>query len=83
MQDIQNYARLGHLPNTITNVPIPLCEACQYGKAHKRQSGDTPLANSNKPLKPGDLLHVDQAISTTPGKCLLHSANQLKLIGMS
>ena len=78
MQDIQNYARLGHLPTTIANVPIPLCEACQYGKAHKRQSGDTPLANSNKPLKPGDLLHVDQAISTTPGKCLLHSGKPTK-----
>ena len=83
MQDIKNYAILGHLLNTITNIPIPLCEACQYGKAHKLPSGNTPLSNSNKPLRHGDLFHVDQAISTTPGNVYYIQANQLKPIGMS
>ena len=67
MQDIHNYDKLGHLPNHIANIPIPICEACQYGKAHKCTSGDTILSNSNKPLQPGDLLFVEQAIYTTQG----------------
>jgi hypothetical protein len=78
MQEIQRYARLGHLPNQITNIPIPICESCQYGKAHKCPSGDTPLSNSNKPIKSVGVLQVDQAISTTQEKCLLHSGKPTK-----
>ena len=72
MKDIKTYSRQGHLPNQISNIPIPICNSCQYDKTHKQPSGDTPLSDSNKPIYLVYLLHIDQDIYTTQGKCLLH-----------
>lgn len=73
MQDIQRLASLGFLPKHIANVPIPICQACQFGKAHAQPTGKKPIVDPNTKLQPGDLVHVDQAISSVPGRCLLHS----------
>ena len=40
--------------------------------------GKKPLVDPSVPLQPGDLIHVDQAISSVPGKCLLHSGKPTK-----
>ena len=78
MQEIQALARMNILPRHLSNTDIPICEACQYGKAHLRSKGNSPLIDPTKPIKPGDLIHVDQAISRTKGRCLLHSGKPTK-----
>merc|ERR1712127_939813 len=78
MQEIQALARINILPRHLSNTDIPICEACQYGKAHLRSKGNSPLIDPTKPIKPGDLIHVDQAISRTKGRGLLHSGKPTK-----
>ena len=79
MQEIQALARLKILPRYISNTEIPICEACQYGKAHLKAKGNSPLVDPTKPIKPGDLVDVDQEISRTKGRCLLHSGKPTKI----
>ena len=78
MREIQSLARNKLLPTNIANVDIPKCQACEYGKAKLRPSGTSPLVDPNKPIKPGELIHVDQAISRTPGRCILQSGKPTK-----
>ena len=73
-----NMARLKLLPQQVssfiktmhkTRQKPPLCNDCTCAKACRKQWRQKPTHNSNPPkeLKPGDVVSVDQLISSTPG----------------
>ena len=67
---LQRMARDGTLPSRLSKCKVPVCSACQYGKATKR-----PWRSRNRrdreaerlPSKPGEVVSVDQMESPTPG----------------
>ena len=77
MLDIQALASEGFLPRRIAFCDIPLCAACQIGKAKKKAVGKSNLVPADK-IYPGDLIHMDQAESTTPGRPLTYSGQNNK-----
>ena len=72
---LQKLARAGYLPKHIATCDIPICASCQFGKAHKRNKmdGQNNKIGSKNATKPGDLVHMDQAESSTPGRPLTFS----------
>ncbi len=71
----KDLARQGRLPKSLATCSPPLCQSCQFGKAHRR-----PVASPNKAqpidsddLIPGDCVSVDQIISSEPGYVDLYS----------
>jgi len=67
---IQAMAKQGLLPRRLATCPIPICSACQFGKASKRQWRTKTAANAASPAAatlPGQVVSVDQLISRTPG----------------
>ena len=67
---IQVMARQGLLPKRLATCDIPICSACQYGKATKRPWRQKTVRNretGRQPTAPGDVVSVDQMISATPG----------------
>ena len=78
MRSIQNMARKGILPKEIDNCTPPMCAYCKYSKAHKRSSNkDNPIVKKDI-TKPGDLIHMDQAVSSLPGLWLTASGKPSK-----
>jgi len=75
MRKIQDMARQGHLPRALANCDIPICPFCQYGKAHKRAAEKGRIVDKDKITQPGDLISMDQAISSLPGRHLTPSGN--------
>ena len=45
-----------------------MCVACILGKQHKLAQSKTNKISDNTTTKPGDLIHMDQCIVTTPGR---------------
>ena len=57
-------------PKRLANCDIPICSACQYGKATRRpwrQKTNKNLAEVEPSSRPGDCVSVDQSIAGTPG----------------
>ena len=77
---IQTLAKQGYLPKEISKCDIPLCASCQYGKAHKRSitQNTTGILGGPSITKPGQLIHMDQIESTTPGRPLTYSGKNSK-----
>ena len=72
MVDIQALSLKGYLPCHIAHCKIPLCAAFQLGKAKMKAAGKSKLIPADK-VEPGDLIHMDQVESTTPGRPLTYS----------
>ena len=67
---IQVMAEQGLLPTRLATYAIPVCSACQFGKASKRpwrQKTRRNGAEVERSQTPGDVISVDQMISQTPG----------------
>ena len=74
---IQNAARLGILPNRLTQVKdFPKCPSCLYGAAHRRPwRKGKEYSHLRKAEGPGDLVSVDQLVSSIPGFIAQEQAN--------
>ncbi len=69
-EKLQKMAEQGILPKRLAKCNVPSCSACLYAKATRRQWRNKTRQNANKrgePLKPGDVISVDQMVSQTPG----------------
>ena len=67
---LQEMARQRIIPYRLRNCRIPVCAACMYGKATKkqwRQKAPTNAKSSSTLTKPGQVVSVDQLESPTPG----------------
>ena len=67
---IQAMARNGELPRRLAKCDVPVCSACQFGKATKRPWRPKTSSNKDdaaKPTRPGQVVSVDQMESRTPG----------------
>ena len=70
---LQNLARKGLIPAKFKNVTPPVCITCVLGKQHKlARTKDNKIAGSSV-KQPGDMIHMDQCIVTTPGCPMTHS----------
>ena len=80
---IQLMAKQGILPRRLAKCPIPVCTACLYGKATKRKWRDKNADNESEayvPTRPGEVVSVDQLISSTPGLIAQISGTPYKAI---
>ena len=75
---MQELARNGILPKCLATCDFPVCSDCQYGRQARRSANDKALDGSIDCEKPGDFLHLDQAISSTPGRLLTPSGRPSK-----
>ena len=55
-----------------------VCAACQAGKSHIKPASKSGKIVKGKIKEPGDLIHMDQAQSSTPGHPLTYSGNNSK-----
>ena len=63
-------AEQGILPTQLVTCAIPVCSACQFGKASKRpwrQKTRRNRAEVKRAQDPDDVISMDQMISRTPG----------------
>ena len=56
------------LPYHLRNITPPVCVACQLGKQHKIKRNKFNKIVSTDIKNVGDLVHIDQAESSTPGR---------------
>ena len=78
MKHLQKLFRRGVLPKEIANCDIPVCPSCEYGKAKKKPVMKNVCIHKHTPDCPGDLIHMDQAISSSPGRQLMSSGKPTK-----
>ena len=68
---VQEMAKQGIFSSRIAKCAVPICSACQYGKATRRQwrtkSCKSHQDVSEHPTKPGQCMSVDQLVPPTPG----------------
>ena len=68
---VQEMAKQGIFPSRIAKCAVPICSACQYAKATRRQwrikSHKHNQDAIESPTKPGQCVLVDQLVSPTPG----------------
>jgi hypothetical protein len=65
---MQKWSKLCLIPHKFRKITPPLCLACQLGKHHRVSRITNNKIISNTVTKPGDLIHMDQAETTTPGR---------------
>ena len=77
---LQNLEKLSFIPKYLTHCPIPICASCQFGKWYKRdrQQDKSKTLWPENITKPGQLIHMDQAESSTPGRPLTYSGRNNK-----
>ena len=69
-EKIREMARQGTIPKHLATCDIPVCSACQYGKASKRPWRYMTKKNRTKPpkpAKPGQVVSVDMMVAGVPG----------------
>ena len=76
---IKFLSKLDYLPKKISDADKPICASCQYGKASKRPAQYGTIGKHNNIREPGDLFHMDQAESSTPGRPLNYSGRNNKM----
>ena len=67
---LREMAKQGIIPRWLAKVNTPVCLACEYAKATKRQwrsKTSNKEQTIQKPTKPGQVVSVDQLVSPTPG----------------
>ena len=67
---IQLMAKHGVIPKRLATCAVPVCTACMYGKATRRQWRHKSSNNdsvTSAPNVPGAVVSVDQMVSPTPG----------------
>jgi len=67
---LQEMAKQGIIPKQFAKCPVPVCTACMYAKATKKQWRDKTRksdAEPVRPTRPGQIVSVDQLVSPTPG----------------
>ena len=84
---LKDLSKMGYLPENLTRARSDKYLACQQGKAHI-----TSLVINNELIKgvivknPGNLVHMDQAESSTPGRSLTYSGknniNKIFIVSM-
>jgi hypothetical protein len=71
LKRIQLMAKNGQLPKSLATCRIPLCQACKYGKASRRNWRTKPSEKDGESLfsvtRPGQCVSVDQLESATLG----------------
>ena len=75
---LKDLAQAGFLPKCIVRANAVVCAACQAGKAHIKTTDKSGKIVKGKIKAPGDLIHTDQAQSSTPGRPLTYSGNNNK-----
>ena len=78
MNSIQDMAKLGILPKEIAKCKPPMCVYYQFPKAHKKSSNKNNPIVKDDIVNPGDLIHMDQAVSSLPGRWLIASGKPSK-----
>ena len=73
MRELTDLARQCFLPKCLSLAEHVVCTACQIGKVHKKAKGQSSITKKRSIRDPGDLIQVDQAESTNPGRPLTHS----------
>jgi transposase InsO family protein len=66
---LQEMAKQGVIPKKLAKCNVPVCSACQYAKATKRKWRSRTSKNwdPNRVHEPGQVVSVDQMVSSTPG----------------
>lgn len=67
---LQKMASQGVIPTRLAKCPHPVCTACMYGKATRRQWRQKTSSNRDEattPTQPRQVVSVDQMVSPTPG----------------
>ena len=70
---IRALARRGFMPKCLIRANAVKCAACQAGKAHSKSASKKGKLINQTINEPGDLVHMDQAQSSTPGRPLTYS----------
>ena len=76
--EIRALAGRGLLPKCLIRANAVKCVACQAGKDHIKSSSKKGKIVGELITKPGDLVHMDQAQSSTPGRPLTYSGRNNK-----
>lgn len=63
---LQDLAQRYLIPGELANIQPPVCADFQYGRQVKRHNDDKPINGTYDIENPGDILHIDQDISSTP-----------------
>ena len=63
-----SFARKGLLPAKFKSIDPPTCITCILGKQHKLSRSRDNKISGKSITQPGDLIHMDQCIVTTPGR---------------
>ena len=67
---IQEMAKQGQLPKYLATCDVPICSACQFGKATRRKWRDKTRKNRRQvvpPSRPGQVVSVDMMVAGVPG----------------
>ena len=68
---LQQLAKLGAIPRYLANVPVPKCAACLFGAMMRTPWRTKPSSKPKSEIfvatKPGEVVSVDQMVSTLPG----------------
>ena len=64
---MKSLARCGIIKKRFSTTTSPFCLSCKLGKAHQLTRNKDNSIVPETILKPGDLIHTDQAESATPG----------------
>jgi len=67
------------LPSRITKAEKVICAECQIGKAHSKSADKSTIVSKDKIKEPGDLIHMDQAESSTPVRLLTYSGKTIRI----
>ena len=70
--------RVCFLSNSIAKANAVVCAGCQAGKSHIKAVSKTSNIVKKKIEEPGDLVHMDQTQSATPGRPLTYSGKNNK-----
>lgn len=66
---LQDLAAKGYLGNkSLAKIKPPFCMGCQLGKAHRLSASSDGKIIGDWVKKPGDLIHMDQAETSQPGR---------------
>ena len=70
---LQDLALRGIIPKRLAHIEPPQCLSCHLGKAHKVARSTNNTIINERIKRPGDLIHIDQAETSTPGRPMTYS----------